>query len=395
MAATQFIRDGSHTNLVLQKWKQRMFKHALVHNSLKSFMGPSDENVIQVDKDFTKAKGDKMTFALRALDNSDGQGDDGIYEGNESAMVFYDNSVQIHERGHSIKLNGKMTEQRTIIKLRPQGKNTLGEWYSRVLANDIVSALSNLPTMKLAGVVTGAVASGSSGSTSPVTVNQTAIASGSSKRKFFGGYSGTTLTSVADDGLITSATTHRFGTGVISHVKRMAMTHVEPVASAGTVYSPIRPIMVDGKKMFLMLISRWQAKDLRNETAWLQAQREANIRGNKNPIFSGAMGIWDNVIIHESDYIHTRYGENGVTVSEYFDTTGDACASGIYVARGLFLGAQAALVAFGQLPSWVEKIHDYKTKYGIHTDVIYGVKKSIFNSVEFGCITVDTAISPT
>jgi hypothetical protein len=372
-----------------------MFKHAIVNNPLKQFMGPGDGNIIQVNKDFTKTAGDKITFALRALDNSDGQGDDGIYEGNEAAMTFYDQSVQIHERGHSIKLNGKMTEQRTIIKLRPQAKNTLGEWLGRVQANDTICALSNLPTMQLAGVVTGATASGSASSTSPVTVNQTAIASGSAKRKFFGGYSGTTLTSVADDELITSATTHRFGTGVISHVKRMAQTHVEPVAAAGTIYSPLRPIMVDGKKMFVMLINRWQAKDLRNETAWLQAQREANLRGHKNPIFSGAMGIWDNVVIHECDYIHTRYGENGVTVSEYFDTTSDPCASGIYVARGLFLGAQAGLLAFGQLPSWVEKIHDYKTKYGVHTDVIYGVKKAVFNSIEFGCITVDTAISPT
>jgi N4-gp56 family major capsid protein len=373
-----------------------MFKSALGKNSLKQFMGPGDGNIIQVNKDFVKAKGDKITFSLRALDNSDGQGDDGTYEGNEAAMVFYDNSVTIHERGHSVKLNGKMTEQRTIINLRQEGHNTLSEWYARVMANDTICALSNLCTKKLTGQATGknAVDASSSGID---TVNQTPKASGSSMRRFYGGQTTAgALSVVTGDVAITSATTMKFGTLVISYAKRKAAMYVDPTDSTtGTVYSPIRPVIVDGKRWYVMLVHDLQLKDLRAETAWQQAQREANLRGLTNPIFSGMEGVWDGVIIKRCDYIHTRKGDGTGTASgTYFDASDAIATTGLYVARSLFLGAQAGLLAFGQLPSWVEKLHDYKTKFGVHTDTIFGVKKSIFNSVEFGCITVDTAVTP-
>ena len=104
-----------------------MFKHGLATNPFKPYMGTSDDSIIQIKKDLLKAKGDKITFALRGLLSGSGQGDDGTFEGNEEAMSFSDDSVMLHQRGHSTKVNGEMTEQRTIINLREESKNALGD----------------------------------------------------------------------------------------------------------------------------------------------------------------------------------------------------------------------------------------------------------------------------
>jgi hypothetical protein len=51
-------------------------------------------------------------------------------------------------------------------------------------------------------------------------------------------------------------------------------------------------------------------------------------------------------------------------------------------------------MAWGKMPVWKTGYSDppHNTKYVVHTDKIVGVKKSIFNSTEFGCICVDTAV---
>jgi N4-gp56 family major capsid protein len=143
--------------------------------------------------------------------------------------------------------------------------------------------------------------------------------------------------------------------------------------------------------MYILFIDTYQAHSLRQEAAWLESQQLANVRGMKNPIFSGAMGVWDGVIIVESQLIQRRKGVGGSTLPEEFEAD-DVLTTGITLARALFCGQQAACLAQGQYPTYVEKILDYKTKAGYHTDVIYGVTKTRFDSIDFGVITVDTAI---
>jgi hypothetical protein len=107
------------------------------------------------------------------------------------------------------------------------------------------------------------------------------------------------------------------------------------------------------------------------------------------------------VIVKVTDTTHKRTGDGtGVATSTYFDSSADACASGITVHRALFCGAQAVMMAWGKMPVWKEGFNDppHNTKWVTHTDFIYGVKKSVFATgtgsanVEFGCIIVDTAV---
>jgi N4-gp56 family major capsid protein len=398
MAATTFARGGTNTNLVPQLWKREDFKFAYERNPLLPYIGDGDGKVIQTDMDFTKKQGDRMTFGLRALLSGDGQGKDGAYSGNSEAMTFHDMSVDIAERGHSTALNGNYTEQAAYTKLRPKGQVAMREWVGMVQASDIICALSGLVCKNhIAGRVTGEDAEDVSNVLIKTVSGGTADAptKGTTAVRWFGGGQnalGTVFERVAADADIDNTTNNLFGTDVIEYVHRMATKTVD---ASGNAVSPIRPIYVGGEPYYLMLIDRLQKKQLQADTKWKNATLNALPRDvRKNWIFTGADGVWDNVVIKTTDLLHRRVGAGGFTADEFFDITGDACASGVTVARALFLGAQAAVLGWGKMPVWKTGYSDppHNTKYVVHTDMLYGVRKSIFNSTEFGCICVDTAV---
>jgi hypothetical protein len=393
MTTTAVIRGGANTHLAVQKWSKALFKFSWANDPLRPFIGKGPNNIIELKNDLMGTAGDKVQFDIFALLVGSGEGDDGVYETNEEAMISYFDTVFIHERGNSIKLNGKMTEKRTIHNLRTQARYQLGTWLQRKRSADVICALSGVVAATFAGQITGAIDTDSSSVQIATVSNGVKVSpvKGAAALRWFGGGQTIlgTIERVATDLLVNSVTDNLFGTRVISYVKRMAE---RTISDAGVAISPISPIMVKGKKHYIMFIEPYQALQLKKEAAWLQAQREANIRGESNPIFSGALGMWDGVIIHESQLIHRRTGAGTSGIAEEFEAD-DVLASGMTLARALFCGSQAALLAQGQYPTYVEKIHDYKTKAGYHTDVIYGVKKTVFNSIDFGVITVDTAIN--
>jgi len=391
MAGTTFQRGSTHTNLVPQKWSKKDYKFAFEANPLIGYIGTGDDKIVQVDKNFIKEQGDKITFALRALLTGDGQTDDGTYTGNSEGMTFYDMSVELHERGHSVQLSGNMTEQAAYDKLRPKGMSALREWDGMTTASDIIAALSALKTMNhIHGRVLGSVATNAA-SAQIGTVNQVALTPSATHVRYFAGGQDVNgnIERVANVAAIDSTVSNLFGTDVIEYVHRMATITVD---SSGNAVCPLRPIRIDGEGWYLFLIDRLQKKALQHDTKWKAAQQYANVRGRKNWLFNGADGIWDGVVIKTTDMLHRRRGVNANTWPESFDTTATPCASSRTVARALFLGAQAACIAYGKMPVWKTGYEDppHNTKYTVHTDKIYGVKKSIFNSVEFGCIIVDT-----
>ena len=397
MGNTTFARGGTHSALVPQRWSKEDFKTAFEQNPLLPFIGTGANSIIQVKNDFLGKQGDRITFGLRALLTGDGQGDDGTYVNNSEAMVYHNMSVDLHERGHSVALNGNYTEQVAYKKLRPDGQAALREWAGIVDGSNLIDALSGLTTKNhIGGCRTGANAVDVS-SVQIATVNQTALTKGATATRWFGGgqilTSPYTVSRVATDALITNASSnHLFGTDVIEYVKRMA---VKTVDGSGNAVTPLRPVLIKGGSYFLMLIDGMQKKQLQADTKWINANLNGLPRNVKdNWIFSGADGMWDGVVIKTVDKLHRRTGAGGTTAPQWFDTSADVCYSGVTEARALFLGCQAACLAWGKMPVWKTGYSDtpHNTKYVVHTDKISGIKKSVFNSVDFGCIVVDTAI---
>jgi hypothetical protein len=85
-------------------------------------------------------------------------------------------------------------------------------------------------------------------------------------------------------------------------------------------------------------------------------------------------------------------------------TFNNAGAGGnVNAARALFMGAQAAVMAFGSPGNnlrfdWHEETRDNGDKVVITTSSIFGVKKTTFDTpagaLDFGVFSLDTAVTP-
>ncbi len=150
------------------------------------------------------------------------------------------------------------------------------------------------------------------------------------------------------------------------------------VAAAKTAVPLIRPLKVGGNEYFVAFIHPYQTYQLRTSTGandWPVIQRAAMQGGEvtKNPIFTGAIGVYNNVIIVETARVPLTATAN--------------------VRRAVMCGAQAAIMAIGQDNSpekmtWVEELFDYENQLGVSAGMIFGAVKSIFNSRDFGTVAM-------
>jgi len=373
-------------------------------------MGTGPENIIQVSMDLTKQQGDTMTFKMLCQLVGAGQTDDGTYVGNQEKMKYKAFQLRVHERGHGTDSAGQMTEQSALGNIRQDAKVVLGDWQARVEAREAIDALSGLKACSFAGQVTGALAKdGATWTTNQIeTVTQVAPSlSATAKRYFCGGQTAAgVLLRVANPSAVSTSTGYTFGEKVIDQLVIMAKQNI---SSAGALIIPIRPVMIDGVAHYLLLIDSYQAKALRACTDWQNAQQNIGARDLSNPIFSGAMGIYNNVVVRECALLHRRTGVGGITAPEYFDSTSTALANGVTVSRALFLGAQALAVGIAKLPSWSDGYTDppANSKWATFTNSIRGLRKFCFSATlesdtgttvtpasdtELGCIICDTAV---
>lgn len=109
----------------------------------------------------------------------------------------------------------------------------------------------------------------------------------------------------------------------------------------------------------------------------MDIQKAALQGGNssKNPIYTGALGEYAGVVLHEANRVVTP-------------------ATSVY--RAVLCGAQAAVLCTGRKTSskleatWVEELFDFKNQLGVAGGLIFGLKKTRFNSLDFGTIVVST-----
>jgi N4-gp56 family major capsid protein len=107
----------------------------------------------------------------------------------------------------------------------------------------------------------------------------------------------------------------------------------------------IRPMMISGRPYYGCVIHPYQVYDLQGSQQWELAMREAQVRGPENPLFTGALGIWNGVIIYSHDKVITGSDAGPGGDQQY--------------ASALFFGYQAGLWAQAQpAPDWIEKKFD-------------------------------------
>lgn len=317
--------------LVRKAWAKDTWQAAMNNLFFNKFMGTDANSIIQVKEDLKKDKGDSITLSLLMKLKGAGVTGDNKLEGNEEEMIYRSFPVTIDQIRNAVRLEGKMEEQKSQLNMRSDAKASLSTWMSEMLDAKFFNILTANPTAGRA-IYAGAATS---------------------------------------EGAI--AETDIFSTALIGKAKRVAMTDTN---------AKIRPVKVNGGNYYVMVIDPWQARDLRNDEKWLNAQKDAQNRGNDNPIFTGALGMYEGVVIHENEQcLRTATG------------TGTPKAK---VGHALFLGAQAAVMAVGADPFWEEDEFDYHNQVGFAYGRIMGIEKSKFKFdgttlTDFGCINVMTS----
>jgi N4-gp56 family major capsid protein len=345
MAVTNF---GENHPLAVKLWSRKTFTEALKQTSASKFMGDSQNSLIQVLPDTNKQSGDRIRFPLLKQLTGDGIGEDGTLEGNEEALSYLTDDILVNQVRHAVNTGGRMSKQRINPDVRENARMMLQDWY----ADRIDTAFFN----QIAGN----------------TAQTNTIFTGSNA----------TVTFDTDHVVFPDSDTSEADVSSSSASSVMSLELIDfCVEKAQTLTTPIRPIKMGGEDYYVLFMHPFQATDLRTNTntgQWLDIQKAAMQGGQvtKNPIFTGALGVYNKTILHVNDRV-------------------PLAPSLTDVRRAIFAGAQASVMAFGKengqnKMTWVEEVFDYGNQLGVAVGMIWGLKKTQFNSADFGTITVPT-----
>lgn len=349
MAVTNY---GVNANEAVKLWSRRLAREALKATYIQKFIGEGDDSVIQMRNDTKKGPGDRVRVTLRMQLTGDGVQGDNTQEGNEEALSTYTDDFVINQLRHAVRSAGKMSEQRIPFSIREEAMSGLRDWWAdrwdTWFFNQICGYTPQTDTR--------------------YTGNNACIAPSAGRKVF--------TTGSTDEAVQADST------------KVMTLAMIDKAVEAAKVATPlIRPININGGKHFVAFLHPYQVTDLRTTTStgqWLDIQKAAMSGGKvgENPIFTGALGMYNGVILHEATRV-----TNGV-----HSTSGAAQTS---VRRAVLCGAQAGVMGFGQGHSfkeydWYEELFDYGNQLGVKAGCIGGLKKSVYNSVDFGTITMSS-----
>lgn len=350
MAATYY---GVNAPEAVKLWSKRLAREALKATYIGKFIGDSDDSLIQLRDDTTKGAGDQVRITLRMQLTGDGVLGDGTLEGNEEALTTYTDSLIIDQLRHAVRSAGKMSEQRIPWNHREEAMMGLRDWWAGRLDFSFFNQLC--------------------GFTAQTDVRYTGNQATFAPTSILRANGGTNATDQAVGGDPTAIFT-------LQTIDAM-------VALAKTATPVLRPITIAGEDHYVMFLHPFQVQSLRTNTAtgqWQDIQKAATTGdgSDNNPIFTGALGMYNGVILHEA--VRVTRGVNS--------TTGAAVP---LTRRAVLAGAQAAAMAFGQGYSfekfdWNEELFDYGNQLGVEAGAIYGLKKLRFNGLDFSTIVYTT-----
>lgn len=349
MATTEY---GVNDALAVKLWSKKLFQEALKQCWMSKFIGSGSDSILQLKGETGKGAGDQVTFGLRMQLSGSGVQGDSTLEGNEEALTTYSDAIVINQLRHAVRSAGKMSEQRVPFSVREEARMGLQDWWADRIDTWAFNQLCGY-TVQTDTKYTG---------------NNSVTAPDSGHRVF---------TTGSADETVQADNTKVFTLSVIDKCVELAET-LSPA---------IRPVMVGGEKKYVMFLHPYQVYDLRTSSStgqWLDIQKAAmaGSKASNSPIFTGALGEYNGVVLHSSTRV-----TNGVHSS-----TGAAQTS---VRRAVFCGAQAGVVAYGKDSaggemSWVEEMFDYGNQLGVSAGMIGGMKTTRFNSKNFGVIVAST-----
>lgn len=351
---------GVNDALAVKLWSNRMDVEALKETTAYEFMGTGAGSLCQIMTETQKGAGDSIKWGIRMLATGEGTTENETQEGNEEGITRYSDVLLINELGHAhrVRAEGTIDRQRVPYNMREECYDSLKDWSADRVDTWFFNALA--------------------GNTAQTNLKYTGFnaAIAPSSTRIFRANAKTTDQALA-------ATTENFTLSMID----------KAVNRAKTTSPMLRPIKGLGKDVdYVCFIHPDQTLSMRADTAtagnWfdLQGKRLQGGEGDRNGLYTGAIGIYNRTLIVENTRV-----PKGVHSS-----TGAAVDN---TRRAIFCGAQALGLAFGKGGGknkfkWVEELFDYERELGVRTSFIGGLKKTVYNSVDYGTIVLASYAAP-
>lgn len=290
--------------LSAEQWNSDLFRKYQEMTFFGKFKGANSKAIVQVKRDLEKKEGDAVTFgfsnSIRGTAGVTGdtplEGHDGTdYVSNNEAMTYNYQRVVIDQIRQSIKLKGLMSEKRVAFNMRNDARSQLTDWMSYNEDQAIFTALNTCDTVAT-GFITG---------------------------------TGLTYDAIVD-------------------MKKEAMFPSDDNIASGQKTRKLEPIKLEGgEEVFVLGVNPSDAAAFRKSDDFKNFNQNADYRGNKNAIFTGALGVFNNVVIHEH--------------------------SGFTAGQPVLMGANAVFLAYGKEIMYGEDTFDYDNQTGFMIGSVRGV----------------------
>lgn len=337
----------------------------------RKFIGEGKDSRLPIQRidDLERGAGDEVTVDLLMPMSMEPIVGDDTLEGKEQPLKYFTDRLRIDQVRGGADLGSRMTKKRTLRNIRQDAKRAATDWWKRLMDEMLFIYLSGSR-----GAGNGFVWSANNPffQINPLTAPD-------AMHQMFGGAATSKASMVAGDAMSL-------------RLIDKAVAKAETMGGDATDELSMVPISIQGGEHYVHLMHTFQADKLRQDTnpgGWLDIQKAAAAaEGAKNPIFTGAMGLHNNVILHKH--------RNVIRFKDY------GAGANVPAARSLFLGAQAGMLAYGDNESgtrykWTEVEKDHENSVAIGTHAIMGAKKSTYKSKDggtvrdFGVIAIDTS----
>lgn len=361
MAMTNF---GVNDALAVKLWSKTLDAEALKYTDIGPLIGDSPNAIIHRKTETSKGHGDQVTYGIRMQLAGAGFTENQLAEGNGESLSIYSDAILINELGHvvSVKNGNTIDAQRVPFNLREEARDGLADWYAgrfSIAFFNQVCGFTPQTDVRFTGL------------NAPIAA--TRILRQSSK---------------TDDANLLAADT--FTINLIDKVKEAAITATPK----------LRPVKIQGSDpksgrrdynstltdKYVMYLHPYQITDLRTSTStgqWLDITKAALTGGQitGNGLYTGAVGEYNSVILRSSFNVTNGVSNAGATVANVF--------------RSVLLGGQACMMAFGAKDSpgkyrWNEELFDHKRRMEVSAWTIHGLKKTKYNSLDYGTIVCST-----
>jgi len=345
MAQTFASTGTARTGLTPQYWDSEFFRDYVRASRYKRYMGTDEASIIQLKEELTKRRGDTVAFALVNELTGNGVTGNTALKGNEERMNTRSMNLTVDVLRHAVAVDD-WDEQKSVIDLREAARVQLREWSMKQLRDGI--------TLALGGIDGVAFESATAAQRNTWTANnQDRVLFGSTTSN----YNATFATAVG-------------GLSASEQCSPLALSLMKRMAQAAS--PKIKPVYVKemDQEWFVCFVGSRCWRDLTEDNPTTNvltlANRDARVRGEDNPLFTGDSLVWDGMILREIPEIAplaTISGSGGIRIEPVY-----------------LCGAQAVGIAWAQRTKSTTDVDDYGFLHGVGVQEIRKIDKLRFGT---------------